>query len=187
MLKKIEDYEKSQDEIEKQQKKVVDDGIDKLREELVNMLNEIHQQLTSKDGVENDLMLYQQKIYEKIDEIIEALLDQLADKTDTKRGLLYLEKKITELYLMINPDGKVGDSFQTMLQRRPLFQSCVSCDKELDQYQGRLEDYRNWKIFPPKETSPERMGRFGVGFAQMMQMRKQNIEKEKELVRQKDE
>jgi len=35
----------------------------------------------------------------------------LADKTDTKRGLLYLEKKITELYLMINPDGKVGDSF----------------------------------------------------------------------------
>ena len=88
---------------------------------------------------------------------------------------------------MINPEGKESDALGNMLLKKPLFQNCVSCDKELDQYQGRLQDYRNWKVFPPKETSPERMGRFGVGFTQIMQIRKQNIEKEKELVKQKEE
>jgi len=37
--------------------------------------------------------------------------------------------------------------------------SCASCDKELDKFKGNLGDYRGWAIFPPKETSPDRMGR----------------------------
>jgi len=91
----------------------------------------------------------------------------LANKSETKKALFYLEKKINELYMMINPDDKKGE-MDGLLSKKPLFWSCCSCDKDLDQFQGRLGEYKNWKVFPPKETSPERMGRFGVGYAQMM-------------------
>ena len=84
--------------------------------------------------------------------------------------------------MMINPDDKKGE-MDGLLSKKPLFWSCCSCDKDLDQFQGRLGDYKNWKVFPPKETSPERMGRFGVGYAQMMQNRKTNIENEKEMMK----
>lgn len=115
-----------------------------------------------------------------------ALIKKLANKDDTKKALGYLEKKIADLYLLVNPDNKDKEQ-DGLLVKRPLFWSCVSCDKDLDQYQGRLGDYKNWKVFPPKETSPERMGRFGVGYAQMMQNRKANIDKEKEIIRDKDQ
>lgn len=108
------------------------------------------------------------------------MIKKLANKDDTKKALFYLEKKITELYLLINPEEKNKGEMDALLVKRPLFWSCVSCDKDLDQFQGRLGDYKNWKVFPPKETSPERMGRFGVGYAQMMQNRKTNVDKEKE-------
>ncbi len=132
------------------------------------------------------MLAYQQKIFQKIDEIVGALIKKLANKEDTKKALGYLEKKIADLYLMVNPDNKDKEQ-DGLLVKRPLFWSCVSCDKDLDQYQGRLGDYKNWKVFPPKETSPERMGRFGVGYAQMMQNRKANIDKEKQVIQEKDQ
>lgn len=46
-----------------------------------------------------------------------------------------------------------------LISKRPLFWSCLSCDKNLDDYNGKLGEYKHWAMFPPKETSPERMGR----------------------------
>ncbi len=59
-------------------------------------------------------------------------MKKLANKEDTKKALLYLEKKITELYLLINPDEKNKGELDALLVKRPLFWSCVSCDKDLD-------------------------------------------------------
>ena len=39
-------------------------------------------------------------------------------------------------------------------------------------YRGKLGEYRNWAVFPPKETTPDRMGRFGVSYYNMMRSRK---------------
>jgi hypothetical protein len=39
-------------------------------------------------------------------------------------------------------------------------------------YRGKLGDYKNWAVFPPKETTPDRMGRFGIGYYNMMRNRK---------------
>ena len=43
--------------------------------------------------------------------------------------------------------------------KRQLLWSCASCDKELDKFKGNLGDFKAWAVFPPKETSPERMGK----------------------------
>ncbi len=37
--------------------------------------------------------------------------------------------------------------------------SCISCDKDLDKYQGKLGDYKGWAQFPPKNTNPDKMGK----------------------------
>lgn len=79
------------------------------------------------------MLAYQQKIFQKTDEIVGALIKKLANKDDTKKALGYLEKKIAELYLLIQPEDK-GKEMDGLLVKRPLFWSCVSCDKDLDQY-----------------------------------------------------
>ena len=60
--------------------------------------------------------------------------------------------------MILEGDGgqKEGDGLFT---KKPLLWSCASCDKDLDKFKGNLGDYRGWAVFPPKETSPERMGR----------------------------
>lgn len=51
-----------------------------------------------------------------------------------------------------------------LFAKKPLLWSCASCDKELDKFKGQLGDYKGWAVFPPKETSPERMGRVLVSY-----------------------
>jgi len=38
-----------------------------------------------------------------------------------------------------------------------------------------LGEYKNWAVFPPKETTPDRMGRFGIGYYNMMRNRKMGM------------
>ena len=40
------------------------------------------------------------------------------------------------------------------------------------QYKGKALDCKKFAVFPPKETSPDRMGRFGVGYYNMMRNKK---------------
>lgn len=42
--------------------------------------------------------------------------------------------------------------------KKKAYWSCISCDKSLDDYNGRLGEYKPWAMMPPKETSPERLG-----------------------------
>jgi hypothetical protein len=55
--------------------------------------------------------------------------------------------------------GEKDKDLDALFVKRPLPWSCCSCDKDLDQFNGKLGDYKNWAVFPPKETIPERMGR----------------------------
>lgn len=59
-------------------------------------------------------------------------MKKLANKDDTKKALAYLEKKITELYLMVTPEEKNKNDLDGLLVKRPLFWSCVTCDKDGD-------------------------------------------------------
>mmetsp|Transcript_119828 Transcript_119828/g.179027 ORF Transcript_119828/g.179027 Transcript_119828/m.179027 type:complete len:107 (+) Transcript_119828:221-541(+) len=105
-------------------------------------------------------------------------MKKLADKSETKKALIFLEKKINELFIAIFGNGEKDSGPDALLVKKPLIWSCISCDKDLDKYEGKLGDYKNWAIFPPKETMPERMGRFGTGYARMMENRKIRMERE---------
>jgi hypothetical protein len=71
---------------------------------------------------------------EKLDEVAGALLKKLADKSDTKKALIYLEKKINQLYMMLNKGGEGERNGDGLLVKRPLFWSCIACDKDLNKF-----------------------------------------------------
>lgn len=98
----------------------------------------------------------------------------MADKNDTKKALLFLEKRINDMY-QLSFDKKTCNDDEPLLAKRPLFWSCASCDVDVDKYRGKLGEFKNWAVFPPKETTPDRMGRFGIGYYNMMRNRKLGV------------
>lgn len=63
----------------------------------MNLLTALKEEKVSFD----DLWKSEAVILEKLDEVAGALLKKLADKGDTKKALIYLEKKINQLYMML--------------------------------------------------------------------------------------
>lgn len=161
-----------------------------VREELTLAVRDLDDVVKTKAASE-DLSKVEANMLMKLEEIVQALIKQLANKQETKKALIYLEQKINQIFVILEGDGaqKDGDGLFT---KRPLNWSCASCDKELDKFKGQLGEYKGWQIFPPKETSPERMGRvltiyisikFGVGYKNMQDKVKVNrdrLEKERD-------
>ena len=52
-----------------------------------------------------------------------------------------------------------------MFVKRPLCWSCASCDYSFDKNKGKFGEPANWAAFPPKETSPLKMGKFAMHYA----------------------
>ena len=67
-------------------------------------------------------------------------------------------KQISQLFTAVFGEKEDTEN-DALLAKKPLLWSCASCDKELDKFQGKLGDYKGWAQFPPKNTSPERMGK----------------------------
>lgn len=38
---------------------------------------------------------------------------------------------------------------------------CASCSKDLGKYEGKLNQFKPWSVFPCKELDPEKTGGFG--------------------------
>lgn len=67
--------------------------IKKLRDEIFELIGSLKEELDKKISFD-DLWKSEALILEKLDEVAGALLKKLADKGDTKKALIYLEKKI---------------------------------------------------------------------------------------------
>lgn len=53
---------------------------------------------------------------------------------------------------------------------------CISCTKDLKEYEGKLDKYKPWAVFPAKEMSKEKypgvihcLMQFGVGFQNVVE------------------
>ncbi|CAK95116.1 unnamed protein product (macronuclear) [Paramecium tetraurelia] len=145
-----------------------------VRDELTKQIEELRIKLEKKAELE-DLEKLQNDLVSRLEEVVQALIKQLANKSETKKALIYLEQRINQIFMMLEGEG--GSKDQEGLFAKKQLWSCASCDKELDKFKGQLGDYRGWAHFPPKETSPERMGRFGVGYKQMQDKSKNNRDK----------
>ena len=69
------------------------DQINKLRDEIMDLLKKLQGALDKKIG-EEELWKSEASLLEKIDEIVGALMKKCADKNETKKALIFLEKKI---------------------------------------------------------------------------------------------
>lgn len=63
----------------------------------MNLLTALKEEKVSFD----DLWKSEAVILEKLDEVAGALLKKLADKGDTKKALIYLEKKVHFIYILV--------------------------------------------------------------------------------------
>lgn len=70
-------------------------------------------------------------LLQKLDKCIEALIKKMADKNDTKKALLFLEKRINDLQ-QLSFERKQTSEDDPLIAKRPLFWSCVSCDIDVD-------------------------------------------------------
>ncbi|CAD8092614.1 unnamed protein product [Paramecium primaurelia] len=116
-----------------------------------------------------------QAFLDQLQKVVTELIKTLANKQETKKALIYLEQKINQIFMILEGDGSKDQD--SLFVKKPLSWSCASCDKDLDKYKGQLGDFKNWAVFPPKETSPERMGKFGIGYKNMQEKLRSNREK----------
>ena len=128
----------------------------KLKIELLNKIAELERNMKTK-AEQEELDKVRLDLEARINQILEDLSKKFAPRGETNKKFAFLEKKIEELVMLIynNKDS----SNDPLLAKKPLFWSCASCDKECDKYSGKLGGVKTWKVFPPKETSPERMGK----------------------------
>jgi len=165
-----------------QVKALVDEEINKLRDEILALLDELRQ-LIDKKAEADDLWKSEAALLEKLDQVAGALMKRAqADKSDTKKALIFLEKKIKEItvYLFGDP-GKEEDS--AIFAKKPWNPwSCASCDNKLNNYPGPLIDFKNWNKMPIRTSSPERItqGKFGKGWGKWADSKKTTIEKMRE-------
>lgn len=76
-----------------------------------------------------------------------------ADKLETKKGLIFLEKRVLNSRMKINKVvmSMYGDDDN---EKDALFATkgwkCISCTKDLKEYEGRLDKFKPWAVFPAK-------------------------------------
>lgn len=69
------------------------ENLSRLRDDLMALLKALKDELDKKVSFD-DLWKSEALILEKVDEVAGALMKKLADKQDTKKALIYLEKKV---------------------------------------------------------------------------------------------
>jgi len=165
-----------------QVKQIVDEEIKNLRDEILAILEELKALIDKKADTE-DLMKSEAALLEKLDQIAGALMKRAqADKNDTKKALMFLEKKINEISLIVL-GGPNNSEEGAIFAKKPWTPwSCASCDSKLKDYPGPLIDHKNWNKLPQRETSPGRMtqGKFGKGWSKWVDNKRMTVEKSRD-------
>jgi len=165
-----------------QVKQMIDEEINKLRDELLALIEGLRIEVSKKAEAE-DLWKSEAALLEKLDQIAGALMKRAqSDKTDTKKALMFLEKKIKEITVVLFGGQTQGED-GAMFSKKPWNPwSCASCDSKLKDLPGALVDHKNWNKLPQRETSPGRMtqGKFGKGWTKWADNKKSSAEKVRE-------
>jgi len=165
-----------------QVKHLIDEEINKLRDEIMAIIEALRAALEKKADTE-DLLKSEAALLEKLDQIAGALMKRAqADKNDTKKALMFLEKKINEISLIVL-GGPSNSEEGAIFAKKPWTPwSCASCDSKLKDYPGPLIDHKNWNKLPNRETSPGRMtqGKFGKGWSKWVDNKRSTVEKSRD-------
>ena len=72
---------------------------------------------------------------------------RFADKGETKKALVFLEKKMNRL--LQNLYGEEEGDREGLLVTKGF--KCISCTKDLGEMEGKLDKYKAWSVFPAKD------------------------------------
>lgn len=159
----------------------LEDELKKLRQDLDDYkknndtrLGGIQRELDDKAS-KQDLLDLEQRLLDKLQELMNSLAGLFADKEGTRKRLNALEKNIKNLYdlLMAQINGKNNnEEDDAMFTKKPYGPvTCASCEKDIVNLQGKQADYLAWKRLPFREPS-ERIARYGQGFSKILSMMK---------------
>jgi hypothetical protein len=126
-----------------------------MKNEFAKWLKEMQDSLNQKADIEA-LSNLEKTLMERMNEIVKALIKQLADKNDTKKALKLLERQLKNLYDLFMSRGHNHNENEddAMFTKKPLGgMSCASCEKDIINLQGKKADYLPWSKFPFRDPS----------------------------------
>lgn len=100
----------------------------------------------------------EKNIIEKLDYFLGSNEKLKADKDETKEALCFLEKRVNEIYEVVKSSQDSDDNDALFTTKQWM---CASCSKDLGKYEGKLNQFKPWSVFPCKELDPEKTGGFG--------------------------
>ena len=102
---------------------------------------------------------------------------KFSDKRETNKAIRLLERNLKNMYdLFINRDEGMGDADDAMGAKKQLGFTCISCEKNLVNLEGKKADYTSWGKMPYRDPG-ERMLRVGHGFSKMLSQLKPDLTK----------
>jgi predicted HicB family RNase H-like nuclease len=129
--------------------------LEQMKNEFAKWLKEMQDSLNQKADIEA-LSNLEKTLMERMNEIVKALIKQLADKNDTKKALKLLERQLKNLYDLFMSRGHNHNENEddAMFTKKPLGgMSCASCEKDIINLQGKKADYLPWSKFPFRDPS----------------------------------
>ena len=122
-------------------KKYFNNKLHDQRAYLVGLVRELEKKQSAANSVSQDIA----NLWDKINEI-NLFLGKKADSDDIKKNLIYLEKKINRL----NAHRMKGEDNTEDARIAKTNWFCLSCDKNLLGYQGKIGRHVVWDQMPLK-------------------------------------
>lgn len=136
-----------------------------LRDELMNLLKDLQDQMNSKLDI-GALQDLERQLLDRLQDMVAQLGKQFADRSETKKQLKDIHRQLKNLFDMIAAKGgDNGHNEDAMFARKGY--ACASCEKDLVNLYGKKVEYTPWSKLPFRDPS-ERIARVGQGFSKML-------------------
>lgn len=149
-------------------------NLHKIKAEVNKSIKEQETKLLKKadEDVVNDL---EEALHQGIDQVMTSSAKKFSDKRDTNKAIRLLERNLKNMYdLFITRDDPNNEPDDAMLARKHYGFTCMSCEKNLINLEGRKADFNSWSKLPVRDPS-ERMLRVGHGFSKMLSQIKPDL------------
>lgn len=114
----------------------------------------------------SDVLKLEEMLLNIVNFSYENSVKKFADKIETKKALIFMEKKLNRLFISLYGEEE-GDK-EALVTTKGV--KCISCSKDLADLEGKLEKYKPWNVFPPKESPvKDRYSGFGAGFQSIVE------------------
>ena len=75
----------------------------------------------------------------------ESVAKKYANKGETKKALIFLQKKMNAIIQSLMGDDGEKEGLVAAKGWK-----CISCSKDLGDYEGKLDQFKAWSVFPAK-------------------------------------